>query len=296
VLLALDARSVTAERSLHALLRGGEPIAVVSSAHDPQALAGLVGGPVEPPASAESWFGSVRVAVSGGHYLPAGAAAQRFAEDRGLPHAVVQHGLLTPFAPPLPRDAHLLAFSEDDALFWASGREDVSRRVIGSSLLWEAGSFPIPSDAEFARPVYLGQLHGAELPRRGLARAARDFCRRTGAVYRPHPSEVDRLSRIQHRAWELAGLWIDRSGEPLSQLSAPVVAAFSTGVLEAAARGLPAWVHYLDPPAWLAEFWERYGMRRWSPRAEPTPAPTRGLIDPAKAFAEEIRQLAGGAS
>ena len=51
---------------------------------------------------------------------------------------------------------------------------------------------------------------------------------------------------------------------------------FSTGVLEAAARGLPAWVDFPDPPAWLREFWDRYGMRhlRRAAHAGARPRPT----------------------
>lgn len=41
----------------------------------------------------------------------------------------------------------------------------------------------------------------------------------------------------------------------------------SHGVLEAAARGLPAWVDYPDPPEWLEEFWARYGLQRWGGEA-----------------------------
>ena len=36
---------------------------------------------------------------------------------------VVQHGILTPFMAPLPVGAHLLAWSEADAAFWASGAD-----------------------------------------------------------------------------------------------------------------------------------------------------------------------------
>jgi hypothetical protein len=69
-----------------------------------------------------------------------------------------------------------------------------------------------------------------------------------------------------------------------------VVSVFSTGVLEAAARGMPAWVEFPKPPSWLQEFWERYGMSRYG--AEPTPAPSRPAVEPASAIA---RVLAGEA-
>ena len=82
----------------------------------------------------------------------------------------------------------------------------------------------------------------AELPRDVFAEAAETFCRAERATYRPHPSERDRRSVATHARWEASGITIDRSGIPLRELGAPVVSVFSTGVLEAAAAGLPAWV------------------------------------------------------
>ena len=52
---------------------------------------------------------SVRRVLGVGSYLPVGAAADAWREERDLPFWVVQHGLLVPMAPPLPRAAHLLA-------------------------------------------------------------------------------------------------------------------------------------------------------------------------------------------
>ncbi|MEI2820711.1 MAG: hypothetical protein V9E81_11075 [Marmoricola sp.] len=95
-------------------------------------------------------------------------------------------------------------------------------------------------DAHVA-PVWLGQLHGAELPRTRMAAAAENFCLTYGAIYRPHPAETDRASRRQHQVWKDKGI---RFGEnaPLSQTRNPIVSIFSTGVIEAAAMGLPSWV------------------------------------------------------
>jgi hypothetical protein len=158
--------------------------------------------------------------------------------------------------------------------------------------LWEAAARAAGAPAEGARPVYLGQLHGAELRHRDLARAAEEFCTTEHAAYRPHPAETDRRSRATHRRLERAGVAVDRSGTPLPELGAPVVSVFSTGVLEAAAAGLPAWVHFSDPPAWLAEFWERYGMSRWG--MPPTAAPSRSEVEPAARVAQVVRDLAEG--
>lgn len=226
----------------------------------------------------------VRAVLSYGHYLGMGAALNRWANDADWEHFVLQHGLLTPFQPPLPAHAHLLAWSISDADFWASGRSDVRHSVVGSALLVAAE--PVETGRSDAHPTFLGQLHGAELPRSGLTRAASSFCRSTGATYRPHPSETDRLSHLQHSGWERRGITIDRSGTPLRELNGPVVAAFSTGVLEAAARGVPSYVHYPHPPDWLLEFWQRYEMAPWG-SPQPTPASDAG-DDPVAAVRDAV--------
>ena len=58
---------------------------------------------------------------------------------------------------------------------------------------------------------------------------------------------------LTHKLWEKEGIRIDRSGTPLNEVPNPVVSIFSTGVLEAAIRGIPAWVYHPAPPAWLVE-------------------------------------------
>jgi hypothetical protein len=283
---------VTTARALHDLVASDGTVALVSSVHTSGELMALWKGPWQVgPAPLARMPESLAVIVSAGHYLPAGAVAQRLAEQRGLSRVVVQHGLITPFAPPLPPRAHLLAFSGSDAAFWAGGRDDVTHEVVGSSLLWEAASGRPDGVRLSARPVHLGQLHGAELPRCGMVSSVEDLWQRTGASYRPHPAEVDRLSRLRHWAWERDGMVIDRSNRPLRELNSPVVAAFSTGILEAAARGLPAWAHYPSPPAWLEEFWERYAIRRWSPGADPTPPPDLPADDPAQTLKAAVRRL-----
>lgn len=231
----------------------------------------------------------LRAAMAIGHYLGHGATAQTWAQQLEIPFVVVQHGLLTPLMAPLPPGAHLMAWTEEDAAFWAEGRSDVTSETVGSQLLWAATRRPATPGQD--RPVFLGQLHGAELPRAGLVRATEEYCRGTGATYRPHPSEKDRLSRWQHTRWERSGITIERDGPPLAELDRPVASVFSTGVLEAAARGLPAWVHHPDPPGWLVEFWERYGMSRWG--RDPRPSQPRGIPaeEPARRIAARIQEL-----
>ena len=133
-------------------------------------------------------------------------------------------------------------------------------------------------------PIFLGQMHGAELPRASFAYASHSFLKKFGGTYRPHPSEKDKLSVLTHQLWEKEGIHIDRSGTPLNEVPNPVVSIFSTGVLEAAIRGIPAWVYHPAPPAWLVEFWDRYGMNLWG--QEPTPAPVQPKKEPAQRIAE----------
>lgn len=236
------------------------------------------------PAASEALDGIATV-LAAGHFLPAGAAAYELATRRGLPFGVVQHGLLVPMAPPLPAGAHLLAWSVADGEFWRSGRDDVTVEAIGSQLFWEAR---VPEAEALSRqrmvtwagrrPVYLGQLHGAEIGRRRMARAAQRTVLRTNGIYRPHPQERDILSRLIHRWWQRRGITIDRDGRPLPEVGASVLGVFSTGILEAAARGIPAWVDFDRPPTWLAEFWDRYGMHRLG--ESPTPPPPEPPQEP----------------
>lgn len=229
----------------------------------------------------------VRLVLSLGHYLPRGHAAYRFAREHGAADWVVQHGLLVPHAPPLPIGSTLLAFSDEDARFWASGRRDIQTRTVGSQLLYRAAhSTGGKTTKALGKTLFLGQMHGAELPRASFARAAHSFLKQHDGIYRPHPSETDKLSRATHALWEKEGIAIDRSATPLSEVPNPVVSVFSTGVLEAAIRGIPAWVYHPHPPAWLEEFWARYNMSRWG--EEPTLAPEQPAVEPARTIAQLI--------
>lgn len=228
------------------------------------------------------------VVLAVGHYTEIGAAAFALAEEREMPFFVSQHGALTPYAPPLPRAAHLLAWSGADGAFWTTGRQDIEVSVTGSQLLWEASDEArAGAGAAVGGPLtYLGQGHAAELSRGRLAHAALTTCRAHGAVYRPHPSERDVTSRGVLAAYERAGVTVDRSGTPLVDLETSVVSAFSTGVLEAAARGRQAWVDFPRPPAWLGELWERYGMHRLG--SSPTLAPSPPPVEPARRVAQLV--------
>ena len=290
VLVALDVTEGPKRKWLLDPLRD-LPIAVLSEQPVPHVTAGeRVSRRIE-PADLPQVLPDVGTVLSYGHYLAVGSVVHAFAESTGRAQLVLQHGLLTPYQPPLPPHAHALAWSAADADFWTERRDDVTAQVVGSQLLAAAAREPADPTSFDAAPLFLGQLHGAELPRRGLARAAYTFCRDTGATYRPHPSETDRLSRAQHRVWERRGVVLDRRGAPLRRHDGPVAAAFSTGVLEAAARGVPAFVHYPDPPTWLEQFWSRYEMRPWG--GQPTAAPAPG-VDPAAAIRTAVIAASGG--
>ncbi len=257
--------------------------------------------PLEGQACPEHLRELTQVLVAG-EYLPAGRAAVRWAREQGARVNVVQHGLLAVSTPPVPADCRLFAFSERDASWWTQSRTDVEVVDAGSALLWNAGrqaeaGGPAEAGAVVGNEgagVFLGQLHGAELPRADFAAAAAQYIHATGAVYRPHPAERDRLSVAQHEKWRAQGITVDGSG-PLTATTGPVAAVFSTGVLEAAQTGRPAYVVHPEPPAWLEDFWDRYSMSRWRPwRApEPTPAFAMPHGDPAHVIARHLKKEIG---
>lgn len=229
--------------------------------------------------------------VSAGGYLPLSALAHDLARARRIPTFVVQHGALTPFSPPLPPDTTLCAWTESDGTFWQSGRDDVQVEVTGSQLL--ASVEPVAPDRidPAERPTFLGQLHGRELPWSEVFTTAKRFCRGTGARYRPHPAEVDKVSRVGHGLLRAAGIEFVPGGEPLGRIGTPVVAMFSSGILEAAAAGVPAWGHHPDPPPWLVGFWDRYGIAPWG--HDPSPPPSRPATEPAERIARIVTASIG---
>ncbi|GAA4485955.1 RNA-binding protein [Microbacterium panaciterrae] len=293
VLFALDATTPTALASVLEPLAhlGDVPAAVLAPADVSAQLPGEWTVTAVGCAAVPATLRAVRAVVSAGHYLPVGHAAFLWVQALGARYVVVQHGLLTPFMAPLPPGAHLLAFSDRDADFWRSGRADVTGESVGSQLLWKAAAATARAAGTAGAPIFLGQLHGAELPRRISAATATGFCRETGALYRPHPAEVDRLSRFQHALWRRRGIRFADPG-PLSASTGPVVSIFSTGVLEAAAAGRDAWVTCVRPPAWVREFWDRYELAEWG--SPPTAPPEPPAIEPAKAIADAVLALAEG--
>lgn len=228
----------------------------------------------------------IAVVLSAGHHLPVGAMADQLVRCSAASSIVIQHGMLLPQAPPLPHDVTVAVWSSEDGAFWAGERPDVDVVVVGSELIRQAtltAATPVRVDAT---PLFCGALHGTEMPRLQIESISRNFCRATGARYRPHPSEVDLQSRLTHLVWRALGITFDTGDRPLIESDAPVVGICSTGILEAAAAGLPAWVYHPDPPAWLVEVWERNGLAQWG--SPPTPRPDIGEGEPARVLAELV--------
>ena len=284
LLVACDSNSPTNHHALLAPLEVDQhvPALIAAPATVELTLPSGQWARIEQPA--ELLTGIDRMASIGDH-LGVGAWAHRLATQRGWRQVVVQHGLLTPFSPPPPRGVEWLAWSDGDADFVREGRPDLTTHVVGSAMLAAAAASPAEHVSRFETPVFLGQLHGAELPRASMTRSVTAFWRETGATYRPHPREEDRLSGLQHAAWRRMGMDFDTTPS-LQLLNRPVVSAFSTGVLEAAARGVPAWVFHLDPPRWLEEMWERYGMHYWGQSRTVVSTPPN---DPRKAALAQFR-------
>lgn len=123
----------------------------------------------------------VRIVLSAAQFLGRGAVAYEFSRAIGAEYWMVQHGLLVPQAPPLPVGCTLLAFSEADAEFWASGRRDVTTHAVGSQLLYLAAQKAAGAEAQKPNdlePIFLGQMHGAELPRASFAYASHSFLKK----------------------------------------------------------------------------------------------------------------------
>lgn len=231
----------------------------------------------------------VVIILSLGHYLPlSGKLLSLLRQDgRHTQFVTVQHGPLTPFVPPLAPRSMVLSWSESDATYWSSGRDDVDSLVVGSQILWEASRSPTSQPDPASTPVFLGQLHGAELDFQSKSESSEYFCLNFDADYRPHPSEVDRRSRRAHRRWKAMGIRFADPG-PLVDLHRPIVSAFSTGLLEAAAAGMPSWSFHIDPPEWLEEFWDRYAIGRWG--QDPPTQANISSSEPAKAIARVLER------
>lgn len=287
VLIALDSASYSSRNGVMTVLpylSEGADVLVPAHVELPELAEGWTATVLESPEQELSARG-YRAILSLGHWLGAGSIAQSVADRTGAASYVVQHGALTPLAPPLAEGVQLLSWSQADGDFWRSGREDITVLDVGSQMLWDASKARVDSEDvdPQAQAVFLGQLHGIELPLRVSAGSALAFCRKHGAVYRPHPSEKDAIARAVHAGFARLGVEIEPPTAPLTTSSRPVVSVFSTGVLEAAAKGIPSWVSAQRPPAWLFEFWDRYGMKPYG--GEPTPAPEIPSDEPAARIA-----------
>lgn len=230
----------------------------------------------------------VRSVLTLGAYLTLAQDLFAWASSHDIPFVVAQHGLLTPWAPPAPPGAHVAAWSTADADLWADNRSDITTHVVGSQMFWNAAALP-PVSTMSDRVLVLGQLHGAELSRRDTFNVYWRFCREQASDYRPHPNERDFVSRGIHEVMKRGGVSFSTDAGSLVELARPVVSIFSTGTLEAASRGLPAWVHHPAPPTWVREFWDRYHLSPWG--QAPTPAWGQPAVEPARAIADLLENL-----
>lgn len=283
-LVVLDLLTPSCRFAAHDPLRhlDAETTAVLTSLPDPEL-------PTSGSWTATPWHGSldrsIEQVLSLGSYLGLSAQVKTLTRGSGVRFNVVQHGLLTPWSPPAAQGDHLLAWTHADAEYWRSRTPGVTTEVVGSQMLWNATQLPAATVVD-ERPIVLGQLHGIELRKDDALRAYLRFCRGEGVSYRPHPNEADALSRAAHRVMRAAGIDFETSGRPLVDLGRPVVSIFSTGSLEAAHRGLPAWVTHPSPLGWVRDFWSRYKLRTWG--SEPTEAWHRPEREPAAEVARAL--------
>lgn len=285
-----------APSSHHALV---EPLRKLADSEVPVAVAGF-GGLSRDALPGQGWE-SIRgrpanllsrmrpepaVLVSAGDYLP--VAAEVAAALPTARHLVIQHGALTPYAPPLPSGCVLLSWSHEDGAFWTSGRSGIDSRVVGSQMLWFAAQGPRRC-SEGDSLTFLGQLHGAELPRAVTVRTVSMLRGQAKLVYQAHPGERDLLSRLQHARWRRTGLLV-RPGSGLRDVTGSVIGIFSTGILEAAAMGLTSFAVCEGPPPWIREFWTRYRVAVWGTGGQTVvELPDR---EPALACADAIMEFA----
>ncbi|HJC70363.1 MAG TPA: hypothetical protein H9932_11925 [Candidatus Brachybacterium intestinipullorum] len=288
VLLGIDAAGPTGQESLLAVLpylHG--TVEVLTPADLDLSLPGdadWTHHPVIEPRAALAGRGITAVLTTGWEH-PVGREVHAWAMHADVPNAVLQDGTVTPFSAPLPPRTTLLAWTEADGEFRRSGRREIEVRAVGSQRLWEAShGDPVEDVDPEATPLFLGELAAVELPRRLAASAAHSFCRSTGARYQPGPADGDRLSRATHSLLRRRGITVQDPPLAPSEFRGPVVSIMSADLLEAAVRGLPAWVHCPHAPDWLHEYWERYGLR---PHGAPaTAAPPIGADEPARLIAQ----------
>ena len=169
---------------------------------------------------------------------------------------MVQHGLLVPQAPPLPVGCTPAGFQRGRRRVLGIGRRDVTTHAVGSQLLYLASQKATGAEAQKQNdlePIFLGQMHGAELPRASFALR---FALLLEEVRRKLPSAPEREGQAVGADPPAVGEGrypIDRSGTPLNEVPNPVVSIFSTGVL-GLQSAVSRRVYHPAPPAWLVEF------------------------------------------
>lgn len=220
-----------------------------------------------------------------GRHQAVGDALHAWGHARGIPSMVLQDDVLTPLSASPPPDTTVLAWTAEDGEELRRGRDDLSVRVVGSQRLWQAahGTPSVVTSLE-ETPVVLGQLAVPELPRRVTLAAARAAATGSGALYRPGLGETDRVSVAVHAGLSKRGVELQDAATSIEEQRRGIVTVLSADVLEAAVRGLPAWVHAPHGPSWIPAQWERYGLRPLG--GDPTPAPVVAPDEPARLIAQ----------
>lgn len=284
-LVVVDQISPSCDKAILEPLAYLDPRTTAVLAPTGASLADTVGERVAEPFVGTSLLGAdVSAVLSLGAYLGLSGPVEAWAQIHDIPFYLVQHGLLTPWSPPASKGAHVLAWCDADAEYWSANRPDLHVEVAGSQLLWAAAEMPDVTVRD-ERPVMLGQLHGTELSRADALRTYLRYCGDGAMDYRAHPNEADTVSRALHGVMRRRGVRFETSREPLPTLARPVVSIFSTGTLEAAMRGLPAYVAHPDPAPWIRDFWRRYDLGEWGGE------PTRAWAIPAREPAVSIARI-----
>ena len=179
--------------------------------------------------------------LSTGHYLPLGAARAAAADAGALPHRAARPAHPARPAPGRRHDPARLERGRRRLLALGPRR----RRLGGGRVPAALGGRRAP--AGHRRPGRPARSSSASCtapscPATCSPRPPRPSAAPSTPPTAPTPPSATGRSVATHARWEAAGITIDRSGIPLRELGAPVVSVFSTGVLEAAAAGLPAWV------------------------------------------------------
>ena len=220
-----------------------------------------------------------------GNTWPAARVGYAWSRRLGLPYFVaVQHGAADADAPPLPRGARAVRVERGRRRVLAVRPHDVRGRRgrLPAALGGRRGHAAGHRDPTTA-PTFLGQLHGAELPRARLAAAAATFCRATSTppTVRTPASATGRSRWRRTPAGDAAGSPSTGPASRCASWRAPRSSACSPPACSRRPRrGVPAWVDF-PRPARLAGR-SSGSVTAWHRgRHRPRQRPTRPDVEPA---------------